>query len=101
MLVLDGWRGFDLVGKAMELARSVGGGVSAVVLDSVEAAEAVGGCGVDRVVVVGGEGYDPAAYGDAIVDVVSRLKPGTVIFPATSRGRELAPYELLGSTRGI
>ena len=92
MLVLDGWRGFDLVGKAIELARSVGGGVSAVVLDSVEAAEAVSGCGVDRVVVVGGEGYDPAAYGDTIVDVVSRLKPGTVIFSATSRGRELAPY---------
>lgn len=92
MVVLDGWRGVDLVGKAVELARSVGGEVSLVMLGSDGPADDVRSCGVDRVIVIGGEEYDPATYGDAIVEVISRFKPSTVIFSATSRGRELAPY---------
>ena len=87
----------QLIGKARELASKVNVGVTAVMVghklgDLVKEPIYYG---ADRVVYVDDEAlavYMPHVYASVIVNLVNKYKPEVVLFAATKRGRELAPY---------
>ena len=87
----------QLIGKARELASKVNVDVTAVMVgyklgDLVKEPIYYG---ADRVVYVDDEAlavYMPHVYALVIVNLVNKYKPEVVLFAATKRGRELAPY---------
>jgi len=87
----------QLIGKARELASKVNVDVTAVMVgyklgDLVKEPIYYG---ADRVVYVDDEAlavYMPHVYASVIVNLVNKYKPEVVLFAATKRGRELAPY---------
>ncbi|MFP3258436.1 MAG: electron transfer flavoprotein subunit alpha/FixB family protein [Caldivirga sp.] len=87
----------QLIGKARELASKVNVDVTAIMVgyklgDLVKEPIYYG---ADRVVYVDDEAlavYMPHVYASVIVNLVNKYKPEVVLFAATKRGRELAPY---------
>ena len=87
----------QLIGKARELAAKINTDVSAVMIghglgDLVKEPIYYG---ADRVIYVDDEAlsvYMPHVYSSVIVNLVNKYKPEIVLFAATKRGRELAPY---------
>lgn len=87
----------QLIGKARELASKVNVDVTAVMVgyklgDLVKEPIYYG---ADRVVYVDDEAlavYMPHVYASVIVNLVNKYKPEVILFAATKRGRELAPY---------
>jgi electron transfer flavoprotein alpha subunit len=87
----------QLIGKARELASKVNVDVTAVMVghklgDLVKEPIYYG---ADKVVYVDDEAlavYMPHVYASVIVNLVNKYKPEVVLFAATKRGRELAPY---------
>ncbi|WP_291765401.1 electron transfer flavoprotein subunit alpha/FixB family protein [Caldivirga sp. UBA161] len=87
----------QLIGKARELASKINVDVSAIMIghnlgDLVKEPIYYG---ADRVIYIDDEAlsvYIPHIYASAIVNLVNKYKPEVVLFAATKRGRELAPY---------
>ena len=86
----------EILGKAVELARAIGGAVSAVVLgrDSSRHAPALAASGADRVLVADDPRltpYQTECHAAVLADAIETLQPGIVLLPATAMGRDLAP----------
>lgn len=98
--------GFELLGKARELAAKLGGAeVGGVIVAGTEemAREAIY-YGADKVVIIENPDlrvYTPAEYAEAIAKVVAKYKPEIFLIGATKRGRELAAYIANTLTTGI
>lgn len=87
---------FELIGKARELAKDLGTGVSAVLCGYNVAglADELGECGADTVVLVDDpalESYMTEPYAHAMHSVIEFFKPEVVLYGATTIGRDLAP----------
>ncbi|MEM1519296.1 MAG: electron transfer flavoprotein subunit alpha/FixB family protein [Pyrobaculum sp.] len=98
--------GFELLGKARELAEKLGGvevgGV--LIAGSVDMAKEAIYHGADKVVLVQNpelEMYTPVEYAEAIAKVLQKYKPEIFLIGATKRGRELAAYIANTLTTGI
>jgi len=98
--------GFELLGKARELAAKLGGvevgGV--IVAGSEEMAREAIYHGADKVVIIENPDlkvYTPAEYAEAIAKVIAKYKPEIFLIGATKRGRELAAYIANTLTTGI
>ena len=87
---------FELVGKAVALARATGGRVSVVLLgQGLEPhAATLATYGADRVLLGDDPGLEPfqaEVHAAVLADAVRALAPGIILVPSTSRGRDLAP----------
>ncbi|MGH9900811.1 MAG: FAD-binding protein [Pyrinomonadaceae bacterium] len=87
---------FELLGRGLELARRVGGGLVAVVIgeDVSRHAGELAAHGADKVYVIEGEHfarYNPFRYAEALTAVIDRLRPFAVLIPSTANGRDFAP----------
>ena len=88
--------GIELVGKARELADDLGQQVAAVLLGSgvKDKAQELIACGADKVVVVDDvmlEEYVTEPYTKALTAVINAKDPESVLYGASSIGRDLAP----------
>ncbi len=83
---------FELLGKASELAASMGTTVAAVVLGDAPAAE-LGQYGAATVYQVAGDfqSYDPAAVTDALAAAIARAEPDVVLAAASYAGKDALP----------
>ena len=86
----------ELIAKSRELAGKLGGESVALVMgrDAETVGEMLGRHGAERVVVVADErldDYHSEVWGAALVQVLERLRPHVLTFPATARGRDLGP----------
>lgn len=83
---------FELLGKASELAASLGGDVTAVVLGDAPAAE-LGAYGATRVYQVAGDfsHYTTGAVVDALAAVVQQSQPDVILAAASFAGKEAVP----------
>jgi electron transfer flavoprotein alpha subunit len=86
----------ELLGKAVELARAIGGEVSAVLLgsDSPRHAPTLAASGADRILVADDPRltpYQTELHAAVLADAIETLHPGIVLLPATAMGRDLAP----------
>lgn len=87
--------GAELLGKAKELAESLGQETAAVVIGS-DVEEAISFSvryGADKVYVVQGDeyaNYTADAYGNAFLHLCETFKPDTILLGATVNGRDLA-----------
>lgn len=87
---------FELLGKARDLADTLGQEVCAILLGHQIKGEAQGliAHGADRVLVVDDkdlEIYTTEPYAQAIVSIVEQKKPGIILLGATTIGRDLGP----------
>ena len=87
---------FELLGKGIELARSLNARVSAFVAGASLGGHvsALGAHGADRVYVAEDERlarYSTAAYASVLTSVIKAYSPIIVLLPSTSNGRDLAP----------
>ena len=87
---------YELIGKAKDLAKARGCDVTAILLgyNISHLAEELGAYGADRVIVVDNpalEVYMTEPYTHAITEIIREFKPETVLYGATSIGRDLAP----------
>ncbi|HXU36377.1 MAG TPA: FAD-binding protein [Blastocatellia bacterium] len=87
---------FELLGKGIELARSLNARVSAFVAGASLSGHvsALAAHGADRVYVAEDGGlarYSTAAYASVITSVIKAYSPIIVLLPSTSNGRDLAP----------
>jgi electron transfer flavoprotein alpha subunit len=86
----------ELIAKSRELAGKLGGECVALVMGRSAAAvgETLGRHGAERVVVVDDhrlDRYHPELWTAALVQVLERLRPHVLAFPATATGRDLGP----------
>ncbi|ADY01341.1 Electron transfer flavoprotein alpha subunit [Vulcanisaeta moutnovskia 768-28] len=96
----------QLIGKARELASKINTDVTAVMLgsglgDSVKEPIYYG---ADRVIYIDHPAlvkYVPHIYANVIVQLANKYKPEIILFAATKRGRELAPYVANSLRAGI
>jgi electron transfer flavoprotein alpha subunit len=87
----------ELLGKARELGGQLGQPVSVVLVGSgVKAlAGSLGDLGADKVYVADHAdlaGYRAETYGSIVAQLVEQHRPGVVLFPATSGGRDVAAF---------
>jgi len=87
---------FELLGKAVALARALGGGVSTLLLGhQVEShAVALAAHGADRVLLADDPrlaSYQTDTHAAIVADAIRTQTPGVVLIPATTIGRDLAP----------
>ena len=88
--------GLELLTPGRELAEKQGGALAAVVIGSnVQAAvDAVNALGADKIIVVDGEEYahyTTDAYRKALIEVIEKYGPTSVLIGATNNGRDLGP----------
>jgi len=86
----------ELLGRAAELAKAIGGEVSAVLLgsDLSQHARALAMSGADRVLLAEDPRltpYQTDLHAAVLADAIQTLQPGIVLLPATGMGRDLAP----------
>jgi electron transfer flavoprotein alpha/beta subunit len=86
----------ELIAKSRELAGKLGGNSVALVMgrDAEVVSRTLGRHGAERVVVVDDDRldlYHPELWSAAVVQVLERLRPHVLAFPATATGRELGP----------
>src|SRR5439155_19166902 len=86
----------ELIAKSRELAGKLGGESVAIVMgrDADAVVETLGRHGAERVVVVDDDRldlYHPEVWSAALVQVLERLRPHVLAFPATATGRDLGP----------
>ena len=87
---------FELIGKAKELAGSLGTDVTAVLLGSgvKDLAKELGEYGADKVIVVDDpvlDVYRTEPYAQALTAVINEYKPEIMLVGATAIGRDLGP----------
>ncbi len=87
---------FELLGKAVELARALASSVSVLLMGSGVArlAESMAAHGADRALIADDPRLSPYTtdcFAHVMAEAVQRLRPGIVLLPATTRGRDLAP----------
>lgn len=87
---------FELLGKGIELARTLNARLAAFVAGSSASAhvQALAAHGADRVYVAEDEllaRYSTAAYTSVLTDAIKTYAPIIVLLPSTSNGRDLAP----------
>ena len=87
---------YELLGKAQDLAKDLGCGVSAVLLGSKveDLCDKLAKNGADRVILVDDpalETYMTEPYAYALSEVVKKYKPEILLYGATAIGRDLAP----------
>ncbi|MSQ15384.1 MAG: electron transfer flavoprotein alpha/ beta subunit [Dehalococcoidia bacterium] len=89
---------YELLGKAQDLANSLGGEVAAFLLDGCSDTTAhiaaLGAYGADTVYVASDErltAYNTELYTDILVASIRSHKPHVVLLPSTTDGRDLAP----------
>ncbi len=86
----------ELLGKAVAVARAMGGSVAAVLLGNGlrHHATTLAAHGADRVLIaddVALTPYTAEAHTAALATAIRGLKPGVILVPATAMGRDLAP----------
>ena len=83
---------YELLGKASELAASLGTSVSAVVLGDAPASE-LGGFGASTVYQVAGDfsAYSTASTTDALAAAVAQASPDVILAPASFAGKDALP----------
>ncbi|HUV55975.1 MAG TPA: FAD-binding protein [Dehalococcoidales bacterium] len=96
----------EILGKATELASSLGEKVGAVVVgkDIKGLSEELIACGADKVFVAEHEllaNFLPVPYKEAISQLIKKYKPQMMLFSATPLGRELAPRVAYSSKSGL
>ena len=87
---------FELLGKAQQLARALSSRVTAVLLggDSQRYVPTLAAYGADRVLVGDDTRFVPfvaEVHAEVLSAAIRAHAPGVVLFPATCRGRDLAP----------
>ncbi|KUO92128.1 MAG: electron transfer flavoprotein subunit alpha [Thermocladium sp. ECH_B] len=87
----------QLIGKARELATKIGVDVTGIVVggDVKKIINEPIYYGADRVIYVEDDRlatYMPHLYAASVVELANKYKPEIILFAATKRGRELAPY---------
>lgn len=87
---------FELLGKSVELAQQLGGPVAAVLIgnNTTEHIKTVGAYGADIVYVLDHENlveYSSEGYAAALVQLIERYHPHSVLIPSTANGRDFAP----------
>jgi len=97
---------FELLGKATELASSLGEKVGAVLVgkDIKGLSEELIAYGADKVYVVEHEllkDFLPIAYKKVLSELIEKYKPQMMLFGATPLGRELAPRVAYSSKSGL
>jgi electron transfer flavoprotein alpha subunit len=82
----------ELLGKAKQLAATLGTTVSAVVLGGAPAAE-LGAFGATKVYQVAGDfgAYDPSSFTDALAAVVAQAQPDVLLAPGSYIGKDVLP----------
>ncbi len=88
--------GIELLGKGRELADEIGEELCAVLIgnDVSPLCKELSAYGAHKIYLVEGkifEKYSTEAYTAAVVNLISKYKPSTVIYGATHLGRDLAP----------
>jgi len=88
--------GFELLTPGRKMADAIGHSLAAVIIgNNVEpVAKTASSYGADRVVYLDDEcfaEYNTEVFADAMLQLIDRYKPDTVLFGATSNGRDLAP----------
>ncbi len=96
----------QLIGKARELASKIGTDVTAIMIGSNlgDVVKEPIYYGADRVIYVDHPAlakYIPHVYANVIVQLANKYKPEIILFAATKRGRELAPYVANSLRTGI
>ena len=97
---------FELLGKATELAGSLGEKVGAVLVgkDIKGLSEELTAYGADRVYIAEHElleNFLPVPYTKAISELIKKYEPQMMLFSATPLGRELAPRVAYSSESGL
>ena len=97
---------FELLGKATELAGSLGEKVGAVLVgkDIKGLSKGLIACGADRVYIAEHdllENFLPVPYTKAISGLIKKYKPQMLLFSATPLGRELGPRVAYASDSGL
>jgi electron transfer flavoprotein alpha subunit len=83
----------ELSGQALTFARGLGDDVQAVVIGAAAVPAGLGKYGVSVAHVASGlDAYAPAAWAQAIVEVVERTAPAAVMGPGTDRGNEVLAH---------
>jgi len=87
---------FEVATAGRQVADALGGElVAAVVGDAIaDSATTLGAYGVDKVIAAENTDfhyYSPEGFTQALIDIITELEPGVVLFPATSLGSDLAP----------
>jgi electron transfer flavoprotein alpha subunit len=85
----------EALGEAVRLAAALGGPVVGICPTAADPGlAALGEAGADRVLLAAHPAfasYDPAGYARAVADAARALQPATVLFAASTMGRDLAP----------
>jgi len=87
---------FELLGLARKLADKTGGDVTALAIGPIEESNTakLGHTGADHIILCTDDvvkDYSTEAYATIIADLASEHKPLAIFFPATARGKDLAP----------
>jgi electron transfer flavoprotein alpha subunit len=83
----------ELTAQALTFARGIGDQVHAVIIGASEAPANLGEHGVSVAHVAGGlDAYAPAAWAQAIVELIERTAPTAVLAPGTDRGNEVLAH---------
>ena len=103
-IIKDG--SLQLIGKARELASKINTDVTAIILGSNlgDVVKEPIYYGADKVIYVDHPAltkYVPHIYANVIVQLANKYKPEIILFAATKRGRELAPYVANSLRTGI
>jgi electron transfer flavoprotein alpha subunit len=88
--------GFELIGKALELQKKNNISITAVIFgyNLKNSIEDLKNSGINKILIVEHEAlklYSTDIYSDLAVDLIKKYKPDTILFGATSNGRDLAP----------
>jgi electron transfer flavoprotein alpha subunit len=83
----------ELSAQALTFARGLGGELHAVVIGAPTAPGDLGEFGVSVAHVASGlDSYAPAAWAQAVVELIGRLAPDVVVGPGTERGNEVLAH---------
>ena len=80
----------EALNAARQYAAKSGKGVSAVLIGAADAAAAVVTYGVDEVLTVAADGYQPEAYAATLADICARYNTETLFVGSTRDGKELS-----------
>lgn len=97
---------FELIGKATELASSLGEKTGAVLVgkEVKRLTQQVIACGADKVYLAEHEllaDFLPIPYAKVISELIKKYKPQIMLFSATPQGRELAPRVAYSTKSGL
>jgi electron transfer flavoprotein alpha subunit len=83
----------ELSAQALTFARGLGGELHAVVIGAPAAPEDLGSLGVSVAYLASGlDAYAPAAWAQAVVELIGRVAPDVVVAPGTERGNEVLAH---------